>query len=342
MQIHWGGWEPQDGELCGQVVCSAHVPVTELQIVFRYHGPNDPWLCKMMGQFLKGWVNDNLKCTHLILLVQIAPAFLRPHVHCPHEWHVLEAWSIYADSHELVTVFLCEGTSSLCIDVVLHRKWPSTVCCVNRQGKSTGCELLKVWKVFRVEPADGLPQTHKVVSGEQLTQDHSFQKSPLIHGLFSVDSRFCACGLVIPPWLWVCFLIGKLSKKFLNFFHTPVIQLALVSKWNQPHSKHLECLEQVHIRKSLFKIGEDFFHKWGQQSTGEFLKGGFTRFVGLSFWMTVLFQCTQVLTSVWAVHQELQIRSALLYMEISSGRIQVLLLQCLELSRGLEHQAEGM
>ena len=37
----------------------------ELQIVFRYHGPNDPWLCKMMGQFSKGWVNDSLKCTHL-------------------------------------------------------------------------------------------------------------------------------------------------------------------------------------------------------------------------------------------------------------------------------------
>ena len=37
----------------------------ELQIVFRYHGPNDPWLCKMMGQFSKGWVNDNLNCTHL-------------------------------------------------------------------------------------------------------------------------------------------------------------------------------------------------------------------------------------------------------------------------------------
>ena len=38
---------------------------SELQIVFRYHGPNDPWLCKMMGQFPKGWVNNNLKCTHL-------------------------------------------------------------------------------------------------------------------------------------------------------------------------------------------------------------------------------------------------------------------------------------
>ena len=139
-------------------------------------------------------------------------------MHCPHERHVLEAWSTYADPDELVTVFLCEGTSSLCIDVVLHRKWPFTVCCVNRQGKSTGCELLKVWKVFRVEPADGPPQTHKVVSGEQLTQDHSFQKSLIIHGLFSVDNRFCACGLVIPPWLWVCFLISKLSKKFLNFF----------------------------------------------------------------------------------------------------------------------------
>ena len=37
----------------------------ELQIVFRYHGPNDPWLCKMMGQFSIGGVNDNLKCTHL-------------------------------------------------------------------------------------------------------------------------------------------------------------------------------------------------------------------------------------------------------------------------------------
>ena len=39
--------------------------MAELQIVFRYHGPNDPWLCKMMGQFSKEWVNDNLKCTHL-------------------------------------------------------------------------------------------------------------------------------------------------------------------------------------------------------------------------------------------------------------------------------------
>ena len=30
---------------------------SELQIVFRYHGPNelnDPWLCKMMGPFSKG------------------------------------------------------------------------------------------------------------------------------------------------------------------------------------------------------------------------------------------------------------------------------------------------
>ena len=35
----------------------------ELQIVFRYHGPNDPGLCKMMGQFSKGWVSDNLKWT---------------------------------------------------------------------------------------------------------------------------------------------------------------------------------------------------------------------------------------------------------------------------------------
>ena len=40
-------------------------PDLELHIVFRYHRPNDPWLCKMMGQFSEGWVNDNLKCTHL-------------------------------------------------------------------------------------------------------------------------------------------------------------------------------------------------------------------------------------------------------------------------------------
>ena len=42
-----------------------HTAHLELQIVFRYHGPNDPWLCKMIGQFWKGWVSDNLKCTHL-------------------------------------------------------------------------------------------------------------------------------------------------------------------------------------------------------------------------------------------------------------------------------------
>ena len=42
-----------------------YIHIAELQIVFRYHGPNDPWLCKMMGQFSKGWVNDNFKCTHL-------------------------------------------------------------------------------------------------------------------------------------------------------------------------------------------------------------------------------------------------------------------------------------
>ena len=59
---------------------------------------------------------------------------------------------------------------------------------MNRQGKSTGCGLLKVWKVFRVEPADGLPQTHKVVSGEQLTQDHSFQKSLIISSQLTTGS----------------------------------------------------------------------------------------------------------------------------------------------------------
>ena len=37
--------------------------LSELQIILRYHGPNDPWLCKIMGQFSKGWVNDSLKCT---------------------------------------------------------------------------------------------------------------------------------------------------------------------------------------------------------------------------------------------------------------------------------------
>ena len=46
-------------------VCGCGCVCAELQIAFRYHGPNDPWLCKMMGQFSKGWVSDNLKCTHL-------------------------------------------------------------------------------------------------------------------------------------------------------------------------------------------------------------------------------------------------------------------------------------
>ena len=32
---------------------------SELQIVFRHHGPNDPWPCKMRGQFWKRWVIDN-------------------------------------------------------------------------------------------------------------------------------------------------------------------------------------------------------------------------------------------------------------------------------------------
>ena len=137
--------------------------------------------------------------SHLILLEQMAPTFLRPHVHCPHERHVLEAWSTYADPHELVTVFLCEGTSSLCTDVVLHRKWPFTVCCVNRQGKSTGCELLKVWKVFRVEPADGL--TQNLQSRLWGTAHSGPFFSEVANHLFSVDNRFCACGLVIPPWL---------------------------------------------------------------------------------------------------------------------------------------------
>ena len=149
-------------------------------------------------------------------------------MHCPHERDILEAWSTYADPHALVTVFLCEGTSSLCTDVVLHRKWPLTVCCVNRQGKSTGCELLKVWKVFRAEPADGLPQTHKVVSGEQLTQDYSFQQSLIIHGLFSVDNRFCACGLVIPPWLLSVFSHQQTVEEVSQFLR------AISCTWMQP------------------------------------------------------------------------------------------------------------
>ena len=55
----------RNGSLSSVEMTLKYEHMAELQIVFRYHGPNDPWRCKIMGQFSKGWVNDNLKCTHL-------------------------------------------------------------------------------------------------------------------------------------------------------------------------------------------------------------------------------------------------------------------------------------
>ena len=67
---HSGGFEglyqlSSSHRICMWTCADQEYLYAELQIVFRDHGPNDPWLCKMMGQFSKGWVYDNLKCTHL-------------------------------------------------------------------------------------------------------------------------------------------------------------------------------------------------------------------------------------------------------------------------------------